>query len=114
MYGNIDTQHGIQVTQRFMNRYGDRIKDFNIPTDFVIKCLNLIMKKNIFRFGDTYWKQINGTAMGTSCAVNYAFLYMGLLEMLELLDDFKMWMPFYGRFIDDGIGIWLTACRAQN
>ena len=46
--------------------------------------------------------------MGTSCAVNYAFLYMGLLEMLELLRDFKLWMPFYGRFINDGIGIWLT------
>ena len=108
MYGNIDTAHGIWVTKRFMELYGDRIKDFNIPFDFVCKCLVLIMKRNIFRFGDTFWRQKNGTAMGTSCAVNYAFLYMGLLEMLELLRDFKLWMPFYGRFIDDGIGIWLT------
>ena len=42
------------------------------------------------------------------CAVNYAFLYMDLLEILELLRVFKMWMPFYGRFIDNGISIWLT------
>ena len=108
MYGNIDTTHGISVTKRFMKLYGDRIKGFNIPYEFVVKCLTLIMKKNIFRFGDTFWKQVNGTAMGTSCAINYAFLYMGLLEMLELLKDFELWMPFYGRFIDDGIGIWLT------
>ena len=47
--------------------------------------------------------------MGTSCAVNYAFLYIGLLEMLELLKDLEPWMPFYRRFIDDGVGIWLTA-----
>ena len=46
--------------------------------------------------------------MGTSCAVNYAFLYVGLLELQELLIDFDMWLVFYGRFIDDGIGIWNT------
>ena len=66
------------------------------------------MTRNIFQFGNSYWKQRNGTAMGTSCAVNYAFLYVGLLEIQELLTDFKDWMPFYARFIDDGIGIWLT------
>ena len=48
MYGNIDTEHGIRVTKRFMKIYGDRIKDFNIPFDFVCKCLVLIMKRNIF------------------------------------------------------------------
>ena len=66
------------------------------------------MKRNIFQFGDTFWKQIDGTAMGTSCAVNYAFLYVGLLEMVELLKNFQLWLLFYGRFIDDGFGIWLT------
>lgn len=66
------------------------------------------MTRNIFQFGDTYWKQVNGTVMGTSCAVNYAFLYMGLLKMLELIHDFELWLPFYGRFIYDSFGIWLT------
>ena len=66
------------------------------------------MTKNIFEFGDTFWKQKNGTAMGTSCAVNYAFLYMGMLEMIKLVEDFRPWLLFYGRFIDDGIGLWHT------
>ena len=48
MYSNIDTKHGVWVTKRFMQLYGDRIKDFNVPFDFVRKCLVLIMKKNIF------------------------------------------------------------------
>ena len=61
-----------------------------------------------FKFGDTFWKQINGTAMGTSCAVNYAFLYLALLEMVVLMQEFKTWMLFYGRFIDDGFGLWDT------
>ena len=69
-----------------MQLYGDRIKGFNVPFDFVRKCLVLIMEKNIFRFGDTFLRQKDGTAMGTSCAVNYAYLcYMGLLEILKLL-----------------------------
>ena len=65
------------------------------------------MRHNIFQFGNTFWIQKNSVAMGISYAVNYAFLYMGILEILELLQDFAMWMPFFARFIDDGIGIWL-------
>lgn len=108
MYANIDTDHGIEVVEQFITKYGNKIKDFRIPLEFIKSCLTLIMKRNIFRFGDTFWKQQNGAAMGTSCAVNYAFLYMGLLEMLTLIKDFEQWMIFYSRFIDDGLGIWLT------
>ena len=108
MYNNIDTSHGIWVVKQFIRLYGDKLKGEKIPIEFVLGCLRLIMKNNIFGFGDTFWLQKNGAAMGTSCAVNYAFLYMGLLEMRDLLKDFSFWMPFYARFIDDGIGIWLT------
>ena len=67
-----------------------------------------MMEKNIFQFGNTYWLQKNGTAMGTSCAVNNALIYVGLLEFQELFVDFKAWMPYYSRFIDDDIGLWYT------
>ena len=46
------------------------------------------MTRNTFQFGDTFWKQIDRTAMRTSCAVNYAFLYMDLLEIIKLMNDF--------------------------
>ena len=95
MYSNIDTEHGIEVIRKFILQYAIEISEMQIPVDFVIACLKVIMKKNIFQFGDTFWKQKNGAAMGTSCAVNYAFLYIGLLEMLEILKEFKPWMPFY-------------------
>jgi hypothetical protein len=107
MYCNIDTDHGIEVTKEFVRLYGNEINNFNILTEFILSCLQL-MKRNIFQFGDTFWQQVNGTAMGTSCDVNYAFLYMGLLEMLNLIKDFEPWLLFYARFIDDGIGIWFT------
>ena len=108
MYTNIGTDHAINVIAEFMERYSSKLKDLNLPKKFIITCLEIIMTRNIFQFGDTFWKQIDGTAMGTSCAVNYAFLYVGLLEMVDLLKNFQLWLLFYGRFIDDGFGIWLT------
>jgi len=51
---------------------------------------------NIITFGDMFWIQQNGAAMGilALCAVNYAFLYMGLLEMEQFITDFAACMPF--------------------
>ena len=66
------------------------------------------MNQNIIKFGDTYWIQKNGAAMGTSCAVNYSFLYIGLLEIKSLLIKYREFLIWYGRFIDDGLGMWLT------
>ena len=45
--------------------------------------------------------------MGTSAAVNYAYLYVGLLEVQRLLPRFESCLPFFKRFIDDGIGVWM-------
>ena len=45
--------------------------------------------------------------MGTSAAVNYAYLYVGLLEVKRLLPNYKNNLLFYKRFIDDGIDVWI-------
>ena len=105
MYSNIDTDHGITVARNFFEKFADRLPE-DCPTAFVLDALELIMRNNIFQFGDTNWLQLIGCAMGTSAAVNYAYIYIGLLEMTELIDDFKAHLLFYRRYIDDGLGIW--------
>ena len=85
----VNTVHAIKVVERFINLYANDLEDLQLPKTFIVKCIHIIMTRNIFQFGDTFWKQVDITAMGTSCAVNYAFLYMGLLEMIELMDDFE-------------------------
>jgi hypothetical protein len=84
-----------------------------MPVDFVIEALAEIMRSHIFQFGDTYWKQTRGCAMGTSAAVNYAYLYVGLLEVQRLLPRLKTRLLFFKRFIDDGIGVWLPPSNNQ-
>ena len=106
MYSNVDTEHDLQVVRHSFTKYENEIP-LDTPTEFLMGALEIIMKENIFQFGDTHWLQKIGCAMGTSAAVNYAYLYVGLLEMDSLMDDFKECMPYYRRFIDDGIGVWL-------
>jgi hypothetical protein len=52
-----------------------------MPIEFLLAALAKIMWNNIFQFDDTFWKQKRGCVMGTSSAVNYACLYVGLLEV---------------------------------
>ena len=82
MYSNIDTKHGIEIIRNYTLRYAIEITEMQIPVDFVVACLKVIMRRNIFKFGDTFWTQKNDTAMETNCAVDYVFLYIVLLEML--------------------------------
>lgn len=106
MYSNIETDHGIDVIRQWLTQHTAHLPD-GFPTEFVLAALEEIMKNNIFQFGDTFWRQVNGCAMGTSTAVNYAILYVGLLEIKRLLRNHRASLLFFKRFIDDGIGIWL-------
>jgi hypothetical protein len=106
MYSNIDTEHGIQVLTSWLRDYCADLPQC-MPVDFIIKALAEIIRSNIFQSGDTFWGQTGGCAMGTSATVNYAYLYVGLLELQRLIPRFKTCLPFFKRFIDDVIEVWL-------
>ena len=40
----------------------------------------LVLTLNWFSFGDNYYKQINGVAMGTKMGPSYANLFLGFIE----------------------------------
>ena len=47
--------------------------DFNI--EMIMQAAKLIMKWNLFEFGDIFFKQLLGTAMSTPVAVIWAMIY---------------------------------------
>ena len=51
-----------------------------IPTIFLSKMLELILKCNNFTFNRKHFLQVNGTAMGTRVAPTYANLFMAHFE----------------------------------
>lgn len=103
MYTNIDTDHALLVISNFL-RSSHFCRD--IAADPIIRALEIIMRNNMFKFGDTHWLQITGTAMGTPPACMYAILYYGIHE-LSFVPRFRETVPCYKRFIDDVFGIWI-------
>jgi hypothetical protein len=104
MYTNIDTNHALEVISQYL-RHSPQCLD--IDPEPIICALEIIMRNNLFKFGDTHWLQITGTAMGTPPACMYAILYYGIHE-LTLFPRFQATVPFYKRYIDDVFGLWIT------
>ena len=69
--------------------------------------LDILMRNNLIQFGDTYWLQLEGTAMGAppSPAPPYATIAYGHHEQKFVPRHSNL--LFYHRYIDDIIGIWL-------
>jgi hypothetical protein len=103
MYTNIDTEHALEKIAVFL-RTSPLCR--GCLANEIIKGLRILMRNNIFQFGDTYWIQEDGTAMGTPPAPDYATLYFGIYE-LEIGPRFKNSLAAYFRYIDDCLGLWL-------
>ena len=105
MYTNIDTNHGLLVLSDFIHTHA--LSDSTFPTNTIIKLLTIVMKNNVFTFGDLYFLQKCGTAMGTIVAVKYATIYYASHENNTLIPKYQEQMIYYKRFIDDIFIIWL-------
>ena len=55
-------------------------------------------------FAGKTFRQVIGTAMGTSCAPTYANIFLASYEA-PALEEFKLRLLFYKRFIDDTFAI---------
>ena len=76
LYTNIAHEEGLACTKEQL----DKRKDQQIPTDFLIKLMNLILCKNIFEFHEFYWKQNIGAAMGSKPVPHYANIFMSKID----------------------------------
>lgn len=118
MYTNIHLGHALPEILGFLEKtsLGKHIvKTEGISLSQLDYALTLIMTSNIFQFGDTFWSQIAGTAMGTPPAPDYATLYFAIHEYhtIKLYPE----ISYYTRYIDDGFAIWtpnLTISASEN
>ncbi|KAL7523170.1 hypothetical protein ACHAXR_000053, partial [Thalassiosira sp. AJA248-18] len=107
MYTNIDTDHALEVISEwlFEMRAADKLPP-GFPLEAVIEAMELVMKNNIFSWGDLYFLQLLGTAMGTSSACMWATIYFAIHEMKKLLPKYGHRLSMFSRFIDDMFGLW--------
>ena len=65
VYTNIDTKHALEL-RKFLDELEE---EENLPPNFdihmIIQAATPIMQWNIFKYGNSFFKQLIGTAMGT-------------------------------------------------
>ena len=102
MYNNIDTEHAITVISWWLK---DMDEKEQLPANFlleaVIHAMKIIMRNNIFEWGDLFFLQLIGTAMGTSAAVIWATLYYVYHDVHTLIPVHGQLLLYFKRFIDD-------------
>lgn len=125
LYPSIPTDHGIEMMRRFLHRdvnramlrqqYPDEAVKLDKLIDIIVTALDIVLRNNYIEFDGQTYIQVNGTAMGQSCAVVYANVYVYELEVdlvNACLHDNTMLM--YGRFIDDVFSIISHASHAPG
>ena len=68
--------------------------------------MKLVIKSNIFKWGDLYFLQMLGTTMGTSAAYILATLYFVVNEMVSIISNYGNNILLLLRIIDVMIRIW--------
>ena len=101
LYTNIPHSEGLAASEFFLNQRDNQV----IPTPFIIKLMEFVLKNNNFKFNNKNYIQEQGTAMGTKMAPSYACLFMGKLEV-EFLASAEYSPHLWIRFIDDIFVIW--------
>ena len=67
---------GLQALKYFFNQ-----RPIKKPSsETLLRLAELVLTLNCFSFGDNYYKQINGVAMGTKMGPSYANLFVGFIE----------------------------------
>jgi hypothetical protein len=102
MYTNINMDHALEVFRAWFELHSMELP-VAYPVTKLLDGLSLIMRNNVFSFGNRYFHHINGTAMGTPCACAYATIYYSYHEETSLLVPGSHNLIFYWRLIDDAL-----------
>ena len=76
LFTNIVHTDGLQELQGKLNRR----KQPKVPTSFLVRLMEIILKHNIFSFDDTHWKQEIGAAMGSKPVPSYADIFLASID----------------------------------
>ena len=104
MYTNINPQEGVKTLHRYLQKYDPMDK---CNRRFICQLLMLILYNNVFQFGDTYWVQLVGTAMGTPMACIYATIFFAYYEQTILLPKYNKNILFFRCQIDNIFCVWV-------
>lgn len=97
LYTNIPIELALKLIE---GKWGEIKKFTDIPLDEFQKAISLTLNSTYFSFKNTFYKQIDGCAMGSSISSVVAQLVLEELEA-KIISELKFNLPFYVRYVDD-------------
>ena len=105
MCANMIIEEILDRARKLLNEPFMNIND-NFPKEELLEAIELILANNAFQYGDAYWLQQIGAAMGNPAAYILAAFYFTHQELFQLLPIFSKWMMDCMRYLDDCLLIW--------
>uniref|UniRef100_A0A8C5P7I8 Reverse transcriptase domain-containing protein n=1 Tax=Leptobrachium leishanense TaxID=445787 RepID=A0A8C5P7I8_9ANUR len=107
LYSCIPHNLGLEHVKYYLDRRGEKHKKH---TTFVLQLLQFVLTHNFFLFDHKFYRQITGTAMGTSMAPSYANLHLGWWEQFVVhgpeFIEYHHRIIEWKRYIDDIFILW--------
>ena len=103
LYTNINHDDALNVTREALNER----KSKEVPTELVVRLLEMVLKYNIFEFNEELYIQDIGGPMGSAPVPSYANIFMAraIDKVMKRIDPEKI--KLHKRFLDD---IFLIYC----
>ena len=105
LYGNIPIKEAIESTMKLINKHKEKIDLLSLDLATIEGLLSHCLTNNYVRFGQRYYKQSQGIAMGSRMAPPLAIIFMDAIESM-MLSSADLQPSIYMRYIDDIFGVW--------
>ena len=102
MYNSIPHEDGVKAISDALVQHTSYSRN---QIKAIVNLVSFILNNNCFRFGDLFFKQIRGTAMGSPFAPAYANIFMAYFQKTFISPTFYSAIHWLKRFIDDIITI---------
>ena len=113
LYGNIPTDEAITAVCNTIDAHKNQIDLFGLTLDSLRTLLQHCLQNNYVRFGEEFYKQTKGIAMGSRVAPPIAITFMHTIESLILSSPGDQ-PVLYLRYIDDILGVWTHGADALD
>lgn len=105
LYGSIPVEEAIEAAKNKLETHGKDIDTFGLSYEDICALLDQCLHNNVFSFGDNYYRQKQGIAMGNPCAPPLAIIFLDRFEQQALSGTVRK-PVFLVRYIDDYAGFW--------
>lgn len=113
LYPSMTHVHKQDLFTAICARQTFRVNDTELPSNALCRACELVLANMLIRFGNRYYKQVRGTAMGTPLAPQYANISVGS-RLRRVAATCPAPIVFIKSFIDDGIALLFASDRENE